>query len=266
MKKLFLLLSILKLSISAAQLPILTTAILSKESADQSLFIGTDAFGYCYTIENNVFSKFNAKEKYSYQNIYLGKITKVDLINPLRIMVFYEDFNSVALLDNQLNETAIINFSEKSNSVMTAAVGMTSQNQLWIYNNLTQQIGLYNYLNNEFKPISVPLKSNFSYYQTDFNTFNWIDTDRNWYSCDRFGKIKLVTKVALFDKIQLINEHQFIYKKDNLLYFTEIISPEKSIETVISITEKTFENFYYKDQILAIFTASEKTNYKLILP
>jgi hypothetical protein len=38
------------------------------------------------------------------------KITKVDLQNPLKIVLFYESFNSALLLDNQLNEIQKINF------------------------------------------------------------------------------------------------------------------------------------------------------------
>jgi hypothetical protein len=71
----------------------------------------------------------------------LGKITKVDLQNPLKIVLFYESFN-VAPLDNQLNEIQKINFSSNANPIVITATGIASQNQLWVYNSLNQQIGL----------------------------------------------------------------------------------------------------------------------------
>ncbi|WP_066312976.1 hypothetical protein [Flavobacterium sp. TAB 87] len=266
MKKIVLLFLILQLSAVVAQVPTFSASYLSTQTIDKALFVGVDSFDYLYKIKDNTLFKSDKNQTFTYKNIYLGKIATVDLINPLRIAVFYEGFNSVALIDNQLNETTVINFSEKSNAIMATAVGMASQNQLWVYNSLTQQIGLYNYLNNEYKNISIPLKSNFIYYQTDFNNFYWIDTDKNWYSCDPFGKIILLAKAPLFDRIQLLNDSQFIYMKDNLLFFTEIIDQKNSVKMPILLSEKTFENFYYKDQILSIFTSAEKTNYKLILP
>jgi hypothetical protein len=36
--------------------------------------------------------------------------------------------------------------------------------------------------------------------------------------------------------------------------------------TLIEISEKTFKNFTYKDQILSIFTNQGITNYKITLP
>jgi hypothetical protein len=38
------------------------------------------------------------------KSLFGKKITKVDLQNPLKIVLFYESFNSALLLDNQLNE------------------------------------------------------------------------------------------------------------------------------------------------------------------
>lgn len=48
--------------------------------------------------------KKNNTQLWQYKNLSLGKITKIDLQNPLKIVLFYEGFNSVILLDNQLNE------------------------------------------------------------------------------------------------------------------------------------------------------------------
>ena len=89
-------------------------------------------------------------------------------------VLFYEDFNSVVLLDNQLNKISEINFSQNNIPIVATATGMSTQNQLWIYNTLNQQIGLFDYLKNEYKTVSTPLTENIKFYQTDFNTFYWI--------------------------------------------------------------------------------------------
>ena len=67
-------------------------------------FIGFDNIGNYYYIKNNVLFKKTESTILQYQNVSLGKIKKVDIINPLKIVLFYEDFNSVVFLDNLMNE------------------------------------------------------------------------------------------------------------------------------------------------------------------
>ena len=128
-------------AVSAQDLSINPTLISQyKNTSDE--FLGYDSFGYSYQITNNVFSKIKGNEIFEYKNVSLGKITKVDLQNQLKMVLFYEDFNSVVLLDNQLNKVTEINFSQNATPIVVSAIGMSTQNQLWIYNALNQQIGL----------------------------------------------------------------------------------------------------------------------------
>ncbi|KFF06999.1 hypothetical protein [Flavobacterium reichenbachii] len=239
---------------------------VSQNFIDADEFLGYDSFGYSYLIKNNVFRKTKGTETWEYKNVSLGNITKVDLQNPLKIVLFYEDFNSVILLDNQLNKITEINFSQNPIPITVAAIGMSAQNQLWIYNTLNQQISLFDYLKNEYKTVSTPLIDNIKYYQTDFNTFYWIDQKNNWFSCNIFGKITTLGKIADFDKIEFINDHQYIFSKSDMLYFTDNSRTNSTAVLGIENLEKTFDKFYYKDQILSIFTAKEILNYKIVTP
>ncbi|TDO78138.1 hypothetical protein EV143_103389 [Flavobacterium chryseum] len=239
---------------------------LSHFNLDVDTFLGYDSFGYSYQIKNNVFTKTKGNEAFEYKSISLGNITKVDLQNPLKIVLYYDDFNTVLLLDNQLNKITEINFSQNAIPIVVDAIGMSTQNQLWVYNALNQQIGLFDYLKNEYKTVSTPLTETIKYYQTDFNTFYWIDKKNNWFSCDIFGKTTSLGKVSDFDRIEIINAHQYIFSKDNLLYFKDITDTNSTTISEIEILQKTFDNFCYKDQILSIFTTKEITNYKIVTP
>lgn len=239
---------------------------VSHVTIDADEFLGYDSFGYSYFIKNNIFRKIKGKETFEYKNVSLGKITKTDILNPLKIVLFYEDFNSVVLLDNQLNKITEINFSQNNVSIVVAAIGMSTQNQLWIYNTLNQQIGLLDYLKNEYKTVSTPLTENIKYYQTDFNTFYWIDEKNNWFSCDIFGKTASLGKIPDFDKILILSPKQYIFAKDNLLYLKDIHNDGLETISEIGIPEKSLNKFCYKDQILSIFTPKEITNYKIVIP
>ena len=63
--------------------------------------------------------------------------------------------------------------------------------------------------------------------------------------------------------IEICSENQYIYSKSGVLMLNDI---EKNKEYEIKLSEKTFQNFYYKDQILSIFTKEGITNYKIVTP
>lgn len=227
-------------------------------------FLGYDQFGYHYSLKNNVLSKTKDKESFEYKNISLGKPTKIDFQNPLKIMLFYENFNTIILLDNQLSETQKINLSENNLPITATAAGLASQNRLWIYNSLTQQIGLFDYLKNSFQLITPPFEGNIKHYESNFNSFQWIDEQLNWYSCDVFGKISNQGKVLHFDQIQISTDQKIIiYKASGKIFLQDWNT--NSVYTIENV-EKSFKNFFYKNQILSIFTNQEITNYKIITP
>ena len=237
--------------------------LLSTQSIPGSTFIGIDVLSNLYYIENNVFFKKNKSQIWQYKNLNLGKITKIDLQNPLKIVLFYEDFNSAILLDNQLNEIQKINFSEVNPSIIATAVGIASQNRLWVFDAVTQKLGLYNYLNGDFKFITTSFQGNFKYYESDFNIFQWIDENLNWFSCDVYGKITFIRKISDFDKIQILNSNSVLFSNGEHLYFQDF-KLEKTEE--VQNVDKSSDYFSYKEQILSIFTNRQIKNYKLTLP
>jgi hypothetical protein len=263
LKRMTLLLITLQSAMALSQGQNLKAKFISTQKIDIDFFVGFDGMGNLYYIKNNVFYMKNEKESWQYKNVSLGKPTKIDIQNPLKIMLFYENFNTVIMLDNQLNETHKINFSEKEVPIVAIATGNASQNRLWIYNSLTQQIGLFDYLKNTFQSITTSFQGNIKYYESDFNTFQWIDGDLNWYYCDVFGKIISLGKVAEFDQIQVIGNQIIIFSKNGKLILQDI---SKNGNYTIENVEKSFNNFFYKDQILSIFTNQEITNYKITIP
>ena len=262
-KNLMLLFIVISLCGAFGQSQKLTATKIDSIHLDCDQFLGYDQFGFYYFIKNNVLFKVKEEQSFEYKNVSLGRITKVDLLNPLTIVLFYENFNTVILLDNQLNETQKINFSENPTQITVAAIGLASQNQLWIYNILNQQIGLFDFLKKEYKTVSIPFTESIKKYHTDFNTFYWIDEKNNWFTCDPFGKITNKGKIPPFDSIEIIDQNTYLFSKDkNLLYVTI----EKGLKFEIDISEKTFKKFFYKDQILSIFTSEGITNYKITIP
>ena len=226
-------------------------------------FVGVDSFGAEYFISDNNFYKLKGKVNLQYKNLSLGKISRADIHNPLSILLFYESFNTAVLLDDQLNETRKISFSQNDVPIVATAVGLAYGNRLWVYNSLTQQIGLLDYLQSDLKTITVPFAGTMKYYDSDGNYFQWIDDKGNGYRSDIYGKISTLGKIADFDQLQFISDTEILYQKAGVLKHYNLKDGKTSI---IDVREKTFKSFYYKDQILSIFTPPSITNYKIQIP
>ena len=122
---------------------------------------------------------------------------------------------------------------------------------------------MFDYLKKTYKNIGNPIQETIKHTQTDFNNFYWIDDLNNWYAIDIFGKTTLLANIPPFMKVQIIDKEKILFSRDNILYCLNNVT-----ETVyeIEIVEKSFVKFYFKDQILSIFTNQGITNYKIILP
>ena len=60
-----------------------------------------DQFGNIYIVNNNTMVKYSNDftNKTNYTNNFLGKISLIDVNDPLRVLIFYRDFNQIIFLD-----------------------------------------------------------------------------------------------------------------------------------------------------------------------
>jgi hypothetical protein len=222
-------------------------------------FFGTDAFGFHYIVEKQALVKTDGKQRFEFQELQLGKLTRVDLKNPLLLVLFYESFNTVVLLDNQLNEVTRIDFNKRSMPLMVKAVGLASKNRLWIYDNLQQQLLLYDYQADKLQNIGIPFTVSLRYYETNFNYFLWIDTAEQCYKMDVFGKVSDLGKAPKSDMLRFYG-NGFITALDGQIYLRK---DANSDQIPLLSVGKSLKNFYCTEQILSIFTSNVITNFNL---
>jgi hypothetical protein len=226
-------------------------------------FIGFDAYKDHYYITNNVFHKQTNQQNLVYKNVALGKITKIDILNPLQLVLLYKDFNAVVLLDNQLNETNRILGNTIETPISFEFTGLASSNQFWFFDVFSQKIGLYQFKNNSLRFISTPLVAIPKVHQNNYNHYLWIDTYNDFFSINLFGKIQKIGKIPEADVIKIIDSERLLLKIGQSLYYYNLTDySSKKIE----LNENSFVNFFFKDGILSIFTQNKITNYKIILP
>ena len=140
------------------------TEFVSKTPLQADTFIGVDELNHIYYIKNNVLFKKGDQGTINYSNVSLGKITSVNIQNPFKIVVFYKDFNSIILLDSNLNElTNRIDLTRETHFNNVQFVSISSENNLWIYADDTK-LYLYDYKNNAVKVETQPI----NFYQNGF--------------------------------------------------------------------------------------------------
>jgi hypothetical protein len=226
-------------------------------------FIGFDGFDNYFYLKNNVFYKKSSQIDTQYANFSLGNPSKVDLTNPLKMVLFYEKFNTVVLLDNQLNELQKINFSNQDNSIIATFSSLSSLNSIWLFDSVQQQLIRYDLQSNTTTNIGNPIQGLAKIIGTNFNYFYWIDAQNQLFSLSIFGDLKPYGKLIDGTNYQIVTDSLLIFEQNNELKLYDFVN---QIEYKIEVVEKHFKNFYYKDQILSIFTNEQIINYKIQVP
>ena len=263
MKKLLSLFLLLSTFTFFAQAKYVETTKINQTVITADTILGYDTFqSLYYSKENTLYKTMNATQV-EYNNFSLGKISKVDFQNPLKILVFYEQFNTAVLLDKQLSEIIKYDFSQNEIPIVCGAVGISTQNKLWIFNDLTQKISLYTTSTKTLNELSTALESPIKQYATDVNQFSWIDKHLDWFSCDIYGKIKKIGSVEQSDFIQFTDSRSIVYQKDDLFYFRSATLPTGIL---LNNVDKRAKSFQLNGDILSIFTDREIINYKIIQP
>lgn len=94
----------------------------------------TDRLGNILAVdENNILFSFdeNGRQKFKFADKRYGNIASVDASNPLNILVYFNDYNVVKILDNTLSEIKQINLNDYF--IGAEKLCMTNDNNLWIF-------------------------------------------------------------------------------------------------------------------------------------
>ncbi|WP_452231068.1 hypothetical protein [Lacinutrix sp. MEBiC02404] len=221
--------------------------------------IAIDNFGTQYDLDHNILYKKDTENTISYSNVQLGEITSANAFNPLKINVFYKDFNTAIILDNRLAEIFKIDFNTTKPYKSVSQISTGNDNTLWIFNQDTQQLEVYDYKINKTRATMLPVQSTILDLKSNFN-FCWLLTENYLYKYNYFGSLTQKIKNEGFTNIEEDNGN-LILKKENSLYFLqkntdqflEIKIPNLLInqflltnETLYICHEKTLSKFQLK--------------------
>ena len=133
---------------------VLLVSITSKAQSDSSFkfirLIQGDMVGFTVDNLDNIYilNNHNQIKKLSangdsiaiFNNVKkFGQATLVDVSNPLKVLLYYEDFTTVVVLDHFLNIRNTIDL-RKQNIFQVKAIGQSYDNKIWLYDELDNKL------------------------------------------------------------------------------------------------------------------------------
>ena len=248
---------------------LISFTINSQESIDAALINSTDIkidqiialdnFDTFYYLQDNILYKQNKDgTSINYSNYQLGEITTANVFNPLKINLFYQDFNLVIILDNRLAEIFKIDFNtvQPYKNISHASTGF--DNTLWVFNLDFQQLELYDYKNNKTRFSAVPVQSTVLSLESDYN-YCWLLTENYLYQYNYFGSMISKIENTGFTQISKSNGH-LILKKEDTLYFKH-----KKNEDIlpINLPKLLINQFLLTNETLYIYDLEKLHKYQL---
>jgi len=231
--------------------------IFKKETTNENIR-GIDNLNNIYSIKNNELIKSSDTRDYYYKNSLYSNISSIDVQNSLKIKLFYEEYNTLIVLDNKLSEISKINFNIISPNKIISKFSASNDNNIWVYNELNSKIELYNYINNTFRIVNseisgevISLKSNYKYC--------WVLTDSHIYKFNYFGSLITKTAVNNIQQIEIFNDNLFFKKNNELFYYDQ----DLLIEYKLDLENLLIKDFFVINQSLYIYDSEHFIKYQI---
>lgn len=119
---------------------------------NSNCLVRTDEIGNTFVVNKEEILKYNATGTFMkrYSNKRFGNITTIDCTNPLKLLVYYKDFQQLLILDNQLTPNSDPISLEELGFEQTDLVCVSVNNSFWLYNKQNNELVR---LNEQLQPI-----------------------------------------------------------------------------------------------------------------
>jgi hypothetical protein len=236
------------------------TQFVSKTDFTADQFVDITNFNTFFFIKDQALLLQKESKTINYSNLQLGKITSASAFNSLKINVFYKPFNTVIILDNRLAEIFKIDFNTISPYKNITFVSTGSDNTLWLFNQNTMRLELFDYKTGKTRAKTMPIENNVIDIASDYNSC-WLLTDDYLFHYNYFGSLITKIKNTGFTKLEN-NKNTLILKKENSLYYLNRNSNEFEL---ITISDLLIKQFFVTNENLYLYDGKTIYNYQLKL-
>lgn len=198
--------------------------------------ISTDYLGNLYIVNEFRLSKYDmdGKALHVYEDYTNGRITSIDVSNPMKIIIFYEDFMKLKVLDKTLSEMAEYDFNQAGYSSITA-LAHSRDGDFWIFDNTAfllkkvEENGKTLYKSEKFNLLfqeTVQVRQMVVY--EDYIYLN--DPTNGIYVFDRFATYQKRIPIIGADKIQIIQGKIIYFQHGKLRAYSPVKLEEEAME------------------------------------
>lgn len=226
-------------------------------------FFTTDNLGNIYLVHEDELIKYlpNGKLFARYSNLKLGSITTVDVTNPLKILLYYREFQQIVFLDNQLSQNREPLSIEKLGYEQTDLVCAGSNNSFWLYNKQNSELIRFDQFGRETSStgnlkqvLNAGLNPDF---MIEHNNLLYLNSPASGiFVFDIFGAFtKLITLRGLHSF--QVSDDQLFFQKDSLFCRYDQIAfedfcesfPKKALQKGIRVSGATYY-LGYRDSVV----------------
>ncbi|NRA94050.1 MAG: hypothetical protein HRU26_15465 [Psychroserpens sp.] len=257
MRYLFLFFLVFANSLSAQDA--IEATLLGNDALEVDQIVGIDNFDTFYYIDDNtIYKQSKDGTNINFSNYQLGDVSTANTFNPLKINLFYQDFNYVIILDNRLAEIFKLDFNSIQPYKNITHISTGFDNTLWVFNVDLQQLELYDYLANTNRFAAVPVQSIVLDLESDYN-YCWLLTEKYLYQYNYFGSMISKIENSGFTEITKSNGH-LVLKKEDMLYFKH----KKSDKIIpINLPKLLINQFLLTNETLYIYDLNLLHKYQL---
>ena len=192
-------------------------------------YINIDHLHNIYLVQQNKLLKYDqlGEKLCEYSINYSGSITSIDVSDPMRILLYYEDYNQLVFLDNKLAPIGSTVVLDDFNFGYTKVVCSSEQGGFWVYSLQKQQLFYIN-SNMQIEQKSVSIGSvltinsvpNFIYEKNNKLYLNI--PEEGIYVFDIYGYYIKKIPIKMLSNFQL-NENNIIYPvKNKIVRFNQL--------------------------------------------
>ncbi len=237
----------------------ITAKLIKKVALNVDKIVDIDNFGTTYYINNSTFYLQTKDKTINYSNVQLGDITSANTFNPLKINLFYKDFNSVVVLDNRLAEIVKIDFNFLQPFRNLTHISTANNNAIWLFDQNTQQLELFDYISRKTIAKTLPIDDTIIDITSNYN-FCWLMSSTFIYAYNYFGS--LIYKIpnngytslkVSHENLFLLKENQIFFKGKNTTKIKEIKLPQLLINQFLVTNETLYiydDEFLYQYQLI----------------
>lgn len=228
-------------------------------------YFAVDNIGNIYTIKDEELVKYLPTGKYfvRYSNLKLGNISTVDATNPLKVLLYYRDFQQIVFLDDQLTQNSESISLEALGYEQTDQVCAGVNNSFWIYSKQNNELIRFNESSKKVastgnlkQVLRTDLSPNF---MLEYNGYLFLNCpETGIYVFDIFGAFSKIISIKNLKQFQ-VNENIIYYKKDSTLCSYDYKIFEEACKSVPSSAKSTDLKFR-KDKIYCGFKDSLVVN------